>query len=327
VSGLSDSFQRPIDYLRISVTDRCNLRCIYCMPPDGISLLPHSEILTYEEVQHVVRIAAELGITKVRISGGEPLVRAGLTHLVRLLSSVEGIDDVSLTTNGVLLERYAAELRESGLHRVNISLDSLKRSSFQSITRSDRLDEVLKGIAAARDVGLNPVKINMVVIRGVNEDEVVDFAVRSRDEGWHVRFIELMPFERKVDGHPDFVPVTEIRQRIASLGELEPCSPPVGNGPARYYRLPGAQGNIGFITPISEHFCFGCNRLRLTADGGLLPCLLSDKEIDLREPLRQGASVAELKRLFGKAVASKPKGHSLTQGGAPAGRSMSQMGG
>lgn len=327
MSGLSDSFQRPINYLRISVTDRCNLRCIYCMPAGGISLLPRSELLTYEEIYHIVRIAVGLGITRVRISGGEPLVRAGLVHLLRLFGETIGLEDISLTTNGILLERYADQLRQAGLHRVNVSLDSLRRTRFESITGYDGLDQVLRGIAAAHEAGLNPVKINMVVMRGINDDEVVDFAARSRDEGWLVRFIELMPFGGGSAGPPAFVPVIEIKRQIAALGELEPSLPPRGNGPAKYYRLPGARGNIGFITPVSEHFCFGCNRLRLTADGRLLPCLLSEKEIDLREPLRGGAAVEDLVSLFEKAVASKPKGHLLAEGVFPLRRPMPQVGG
>lgn len=327
MSGLSDSFQRPINYLRISVTDRCNLRCIYCMPAGGISLLPRSELLTYEEIYRIVRIAVGLGITRVRISGGEPLVRAGLVHLLRLFGETMGLEDIALTTNGILLERYAEQLRQAGLHRVNVSLDSLRRTRFESITGYDGLDQVLRGIAAAREAGLNPVKINMVVMRGINDDEVVDFAARSRDEGWLVRFIELMPFGGGSAGPLAFVPVVEIKRRIAALGELEPSLPPKGNGPAKYYRLPGARGNIGFITPVSEHFCFGCNRLRLTADGRLLPCLLSEKEIDLREPLRGGASVEDLASLFEKAVASKPRGHLLAEGVFPLRRPMPQVGG
>lgn len=327
MSGLSDSFDRPINYLRISVTDRCNLRCTYCMPPEGIPLMPHNEVLTYEEIHTVVQAAAELGIVKVRLSGGEPLVRLGLSYLVQLISQVKGIDDISLTTNGVLLAPFAAELKEAGLHRVNISLDSLDRRRFQSITGSDRLTDVLKGIEAAHEVGLEPVKINTVVMRGVNVDEVVDFARLTREEGWHVRFIERMPLqEAKRNFAADFVSAGEIKEHLAPLGELKPCLPKVGNGPAKYYRLPGAKGSIGFITPISEHFCFSCNRLRLTAEGKLLPCLLSEEHIDLREPLRKEASAEELRGLIREAVASKPRGHRLQEGFIP-GIRMVQIGG
>jgi len=296
------------------------------MPSEGISLLPHQELITYEEIGTIVRLAVELGITKVRLSGGEPLVRIGLVNLIKMLSHIEGIDDLSLTTNGVLLESYAAPLKEAGLQRVNISLDSLDRRRFQSITGVDKLDAVLRGIEAARQVGLEPIKINMVVMRGVNDDEVIDFALRSK-EGWHVRFIELMSFAGNEAKPLEFVSAEEMQQTLAALGELQPCLPPKGNGPAKYYRLPGASGTIGFITPISEHFCFSCNRLRLTADGRLLPCLLSDAEIDLIHPLREGASPDELKHLILEAVACKPEGHQLAGGIIPKKRRMAQIGG
>jgi len=326
VGGLSDSFQRPISYLRISITDRCNLRCIYCMPPGGISLIPRSDILSYEEIHAIVSVAAELGITKVRLTGGEPLVRLELTRLIAMLAGVRGIDDISMTTNGVLLSKYARELKEAGLGRVNISLDSLRGDRFQRITGQDRLRDVLDGIEKAREVGLRPVKINMVVIRGLNDDEILDFARVTTSEGWHVRFIELMPFLTR-DAALQFVPVSEIRERILGLGSLEPCLPSAGNGPARYFRLPGARGTIGFIGPISDHFCVDCNRLRLTSDGRLRPCLLSDGEVDLRKPLREGASPEELKRLIREAVRRKPERHYLAEGTVPSGMAMVRIGG
>jgi cyclic pyranopterin phosphate synthase len=326
MSGISDSFQRPINYLRISVTDRCNLRCIYCMPPDGIPLMPRSALLAYEEIQMVVRVAVEMGINKVRLSGGEPLARAGLVNLIGMLSQIKGIDDLSLTTNGVLLKHQAAQLKEAGLHRVNISLDTLKRPRFQEITGYDKLPEVLEGIEQAHKVMLEPVKINVVVMRGINDDELLDFALLSK-EGWHVRLIELMPLVNRGIKHPEFVSAEEMYQSLASLGRLEPCSPPTGDGPARYYQLPGAKGTVGFITPISEHFCVRCNRLRLTADGRLLPCLLSDEEIDLRPSLATGAPSQEIGRLILEAIASKPEGHRVPQGFVPQRRLMTQVGG
>ena len=326
MSGISDSFQRPISYLRISVTDRCNLRCIYCMPPEGVPLMPRTEILSYEEILMVVRVAAGMGISKVRISGGEPLVRADLVSLIRMLSQIKGIDDVSLTTNGVLLKYHAGELKEAGMQRVNVSLDTLRRERFKQITGYDKLSDVLDGIEEARNVKLDPVKINVMVMRGTNDDEILDFALLSR-EGWNVRFIELMPLLNNEGGHPEFVSAKEMWNTItASLGELKSCSPPVGNGPASYYQLPGAVGTIGFITPVSSHFCFRCNRLRLTADGRLLPCLLADEEIDLRSPLRKGASSEEIRRLILQAIVSKPEGHRVEQGIVPR-RSMTQVGG
>lgn len=326
MSGISDSFQRPVNYLRLSVTDRCNLRCTYCMPPEGIKLAPHEDLLSYEEIVTVVRAAADIGINKVRISGGEPLVRAGVVKLLEMVSHTPGIDDVSLTTNGVLLKQMAADLHAAGLRRVNISLDSLKPEVFGKITRRDRLADVLAGIEEAHKLGLDPVKINTVVMRGVNDNELRDFALRSR-EGWHVRFIEIMPLTNGGKPQAEFVPVSEMRKLLEDLGPLEPCKAPTGNGPARYYRLPGASGTIGFITPVSEHFCFKCNRLRLSADGKLLPCLLSDLEFDLRSCLREGGSTADIKALILKAVASKPKGHRMGEGVVPQHRLMTQVGG
>ncbi len=325
MTGLSDSFQRPVDYLRISVTDRCNLRCIYCMPAEGINLLPHEDVLSYEEIHRVAATAAELGIKKVRITGGEPLVRIDLSRLIRMLAQIDAIDDIALTTNGILLAQYADELKTAGLRRVNISLDTLKPDKFKLITRGGDLDSVLEGIDAAGAAGLNPIKINAVVMAGSNDDELLDFARKTIEEGWHVRFIEHMPFNREL-ADSSFVPVNEMQERLAVLGELEPCTVK-GNGPAKYYRLPQAKGTIGFITPVSQHFCFHCNRLRLTADGKLRPCLLSEREVDLRQPLRQGISAEELKKLIKRAVDSKPRQHKLAQGYVPQDRPFSQVGG
>ena len=328
MTGLSDSFQRPIDYLRISVTDRCNLRCVYCMPAEGVELMSHEDILTYEEIHTVARAAAELGINKVRLTGGEPLVRSGLSELIRMLAQIDGIDDISLTTNGTLLSRYAAELKRAGLQRVNVSLDTLKPDKFSLITRSNlALDDVLAGIEAARSVGLDPVKLNMVVVSGVNDDEILDFTAKTIDEGWHVRFIEFMSLGGVGSSNSRFTPVSEMRKRLEQVGELQPCLPDVGNGPARYFRFPDARGTVGFITPVSEHFCFHCNRLRLTADGRLRLCLLAEDEIDLRQSLRSGASLAELKQLIEAAAADKPLRHRLAEGLTSEDRPMTQVGG
>jgi len=325
MTGLCDSFQRPINYLRISVTDRCNLRCIYCMPAGGVPLMSHSDILTYEEIYTVARAAAELGINKVRLTGGEPLVRSGLTELLQMLTQIDAINDISLTTNGTLLSRYAAELKQAGLKRVNISLDTLKSGKFRFITRGSlNLDDVLEGIEAARSVGLNPVKLNMVVMSGINDDELLDFAAKTINEEWHVRFIEFMPISSSASY---FVSVSDMRKRLELLGKLEPCLPSVGNGPAKYFRFPHARGTIGFITPVSEHFCFHCNRLRLTADGRLRPCLLAGDEVDLKQPLRSGISSAGLKQLIEAAVADKPLRHHLAEGYVPKDRPMTQVGG
>ncbi len=328
MTGLSDSFQRPINYLRISVTDRCNLRCMYCMPSDGVSLMPHKDILSYEEIYTVVSVAAELGLDKVRLTGGEPLARLGLPRLIQMLAHIDTINDIALTTNGLLLNRYAAELKQAGLQRVNVSLDTLKQDKFELITRrNNNLSDVLAGIETARSVGLNPVKINMVVMAGINDDELLDFATKTIDEGWHVRFIELMLPVGVSTTAAQLVSVSNMRKRLKPLGELEPCLPSVGNGPAKYFRFPRAAGTIGFIAPVSEHFCFRCNRLRLTSDGKLRPCLLAEDEIDLRQPLRNGVSIDDLKKLIEEAVARKPLNHHLDEGYIPKDRPFSQVGG
>ncbi len=328
MTGLSDSFQRPVNYLRISVTDRCNLRCIYCMPPEGVELMSHRDILSYEEIYTIAKAAAELGIDKIRVTGGEPLIRLGLPELIKMLAGIEAINDIALTTNGILLADYAAELKSAGLKRVNISLDTLDPDKFRRITRvQSELRQVLEGIEKAKEAGLEPVKLNMVVMSGINDDELIDFAARTIDQEWHVRFIELMPVNGDVNSAPRFVPASEMRKRLEPLGELEPCLPSAGNGPAKYFRLPGAKGTIGFITPVSEHFCFNCNRMRLTADGKLRPCLLSDYEIDLKTRLRAGISREGLKKLFKKAVAEKPLKHKLAEGKVPTRRPFSHVGG
>jgi len=325
MTGIIDSYGRRINYLRISVTDRCNLRCIYCMPSEGVPHMSHNEILSYEEIQAVVQAAAQLGIRKIRLTGGEPLVRADFAELVKMLSRTEGIVELSLTTNGALLKDYAQVLMQAGLSRVNVSLDTLTANRFQYITRLGELKDVLAGIEAAREAGLRRIKINTVVMRGINDDEILDFARLTYKEGWHVRFIELMPFK----GVAQPVPSVDLQQHIGSLGRLEPCMSITGNGPAKYYRLAGAEGTIGFISPLTEmSFCSRCNRIRLTSDGKLRPCLLGEDEIDLRNPLRNNASMEELKRLILKAVASKPQHHSLrVANDRPVQRKMSQIGG
>ena len=328
MAGLFDSWQRQINYLRVSVTDHCNLSCVYCSV-GSVPHLPRSEILSYEEIHRVVKVAASMGISKVRLTGGEPLVRPNLSKLVWMLSHIEGIDDISLTTTGILLSKYAVELKEAGLKRVNVSLDTLKEDRFKRITGSNKLKEVLAGIEAARLAGLQPVKTNTVVLRGINDDETIDFARMSTGEGWNVRFIEFMPFGMPGAEVFGTVSAQEIRGRIQSLGKLEPYTGQTGNGPARYYRLPGARGTIGFITPMTEHFCHSCNRLRITSDGQLRPCLLADDEVNLKEPLRNGASTDELKQLIQQAVAIKRERHYLTGGLASATvrRPMCQIGG
>jgi cyclic pyranopterin phosphate synthase len=324
-----DGLGRAINYLRVSVTDRCNLRCVYCMPEEGIDKRPHDEVLSYEELEVVVRAAAGLGISKVRLTGGEPLARLGLAGFVGQIAAMPGIEDLSMTTNGTLLARHAASLAAAGLRRVNISLDTLRAERFTQITRRGRLDDVLAGMAAARQASLEPVKVNAVVIRGLNDDELGDFARRTASDGWHVRFIELMPIggnQAWVGGEPVSVP--EMRARVeAEVGPLQEVRGPTGNGPARYYRLAGARGTIGFIGALSDHFCARCNRLRLTADGRLRPCLMSDREIDLRGALRAGADLVEVQALLARAIDHKPAQHRLAESVSPHDRTMAQIGG
>lgn len=333
---LVDRWGRLITYLRVSVTDRCNLRCVYCMPPEGVQRLEHEAILRYEEIAEVVRVAAAQGIRRVRITGGEPLVRSGLPALIRLIHATPGIEDISLTTNGLLLEKMARELKEAGLNRINISLDTLQPEKFKRITRGGSLDTVLRGIEMAESVGLAPIKINAVAMRGVNEDELVDLARLSVDHPWHIRFIELMPVLNQESwgvGFPPpadaFLPIHAIKRLLEPLGLASVARPEqpadrVIEGPAHEYQLPGAQGRIGFISPLSEHFCHECNRMRVTADGNFRPCLLKDEEIAFLPALRSGQPV--LPYLL-QAVESKPAGHNLDEEDRPTGRSMQQIGG
>jgi GTP 3',8-cyclase len=336
LTPMVDPFQRSITYLRISLTDRCNLRCVYCMPEAGIKFVPRSEILTLEEIARIVRIAAGMGLRRVRLTGGEPLVRSGITTLVRWIAETPGIEDISLTTNGMVLAAHAEELARAGLKRVNVSLDTLRPDRFRQITRHGDLAAVHEGIAAARAAGLAPIKINVVVMREVNEDEVADIARTTVEEDWEVRFIELMPFmDEQETCIKDtslvlgFVPTQEVRRQIeASLGPLEPAATRTGGGPAQYFRLPGAKGLIGFISPLTEHqFCAGCNRMRLTAEGQIRPCLLTDHEVDLKETLRSGGSDDDLRARILQALETKPDAHHLWDGNRPKGRKMVQIGG
>ncbi|MCI2425585.1 GTP 3',8-cyclase MoaA [Candidatus Acetothermia bacterium] len=323
-----DKFCRPINYLRISVTDRCNLRCIYCVPATGIPLHNRNEILTYEEIVRLSRLATRLGITKIRLTGGEPLTRRGLVDLVRMLALLPLLDDLSLTTNGTLLARTAAALAEAGLCRVNISLDTMRPDRFSTLTRGGALKQVLTGIERAQEAGLTPVKINMVVMRAINDDEIDDFARRTITDGWHVRFIEIMPIGKETPWLTSrYVSTEEVRCRIEErLGLLQPVLLDDG-GPARYWQIPEAQGTIGFISPISDYFCLDCNRLRMTADGRLLPCLFSDHEIELLPLLRQGGNDEQLQARFVQAITAKPPGHQLDKQITPCRRLMSRTGG
>ncbi|MBI5492096.1 MAG: GTP 3',8-cyclase MoaA [Deltaproteobacteria bacterium] len=312
---LIDAYERKIDYLRISVTDRCNLRCVYCMPPEGIELIESKDILRYEEFLRIVRIAADHGVTKVRVTGGEPLVRKGIIEFLAELASIKGIDDLSLTTNGVLLKEYAQRLKEAGLRRVNVSLDSLKRDRFLKMTRGDNLQQVLDGLEEAERVGLTPVKINMVVIKGFNDDEVLEFAMMSKVKPYHVRYIEYMPFNTQEGWQRDkCITARELKEMIEKVEPLFPVTDASGGaGTARRYRFKDAPGEVGFISPVSEHFCGSCNRLRLTSDGKLRTCLFSDNEIDIRKALRDGSSDDAVEALLFRAVKEKPQGHQINE--------------
>jgi cyclic pyranopterin phosphate synthase len=333
---LIDPFQRSINYLRVSVTDRCNLRCLYCMPEQGIAFVPRREILTLEEIARIIRVAAGMGLRRVRLTGGEPLVRNGIVKLVRWIGQTPGIEDISLTTNAMVLASYAHELAAAGLKRVNVSLDTLRRQRFHQITRHGDLPAVMAGIAAARDAGLSPVKLNVVVMREVNDDEIAEIARTALEEDWQVRFIELMPFMDEQETcikdtslALGFVPTQEVKRRIEeALGPLEAAETNAGGGPAKYYRLPGARGLIGFISPLSQdQFCATCNRMRLTADGKIRPCLLTDQEVDLKETLRRGGSDDDLRQRILAALDSKPDAHHLGDGNRPHRRKMAQIGG
>jgi cyclic pyranopterin phosphate synthase len=326
---MKDQFGRRIDYLRISVTDKCNLRCTYCMPVQGLDWIPRPELLMYEEIASVVRQMAELGLRRVRLTGGEPLVRRDLPELVRMLRDVGALEDIALSTNAVLLPQFAAELRDAGLDRVNISVDTLRRDRFEAIARRPVrfFDAMLEGIEAAERAGFAPIKINTVMLRGLNDDELPELAAITRDRPWHVRLIELMPVGENLHLTEGFVSADEILRRVRGIDELVPDAGPPGNGPARYFRFPGAPGSVGVITPMSHNYCDRCNRMRLTADGQLRTCLFGTHQVDLRAPLRAGLPVRESVL---RALAVKPERHLLQLGtsrGSGGLAALSQVGG
>jgi cyclic pyranopterin phosphate synthase len=326
---MHDAFGRRIEYLRISVTDKCNLRCVYCMPEEGLPWLKRDEILSYEEIVEVVRIMAGMGLRRVRITGGEPLVRRELAGLVRGLNAVPGIDDIALSTNAVLLAPLAEELRDAGVRRVNISLDSLRPDRIDAIARRAGSHQgIMAGIDAAERAGFQPIKINVVVMRGRNDDELEDFARMTLDRPWHVRFIEVMPVAENLPvSAREFVSAFEMLERVRSIGSLRPIAGPPGNGPATYFEFAGARGTVGVITPMSHNYCDRCNRMRLTANGRLRPCLFGDIETDLRAALRSGQP---LEPLIVETLRIKPKRHELVQGSAIGSgglRALSQVGG
>ena len=323
---LRDQFGRSIEYLRISVTDRCNFRCRYCMPLEGIPWLPKADILSYEEIADVVSQLAPLGLRRLRVTGGEPTIRPDLVRLVAMLREVPEIEDISLSTNGVRLLDLAGPLRDAGLDRVNMSVDSLRADRIEWIARRDLGFDPIRAAAAIEGAGLSPLKINVVVMRGINDDEIEDFARLTLDHPWHVRFIELMPvgaLQALTWDH--VVPSDEVLDRVSRLGTLAPAAGPArGNGPAVYYRLAAAEGTIGVITPLTHTYCASCNRVRLTADGRLRTCLFGDHEVDLRTPLRAGVPLGPF---FRDALAAKPKEHQLLQMQVGGLRALSQVGG
>jgi GTP 3',8-cyclase len=307
---LQDSYHRRIDYLRLSVTDRCNLRCTYCMPAEGIPRLSHGDILNYEEILRLVSIVTRMGITKIRITGGEPLVRKDILFLCANIAATPGLRSLSLTTNGLLLSQFARGLFVAGIKRINISLDTLKPEKYAAITRRDCFEQVWRGIRSVQETGFAPIKLNAVIMQGINDDEIEDLACLTYHYPFEVRFIEFMPFQSD-DGHNRFVSADDILERLAQVAPLLPAVSESSNGPARHYRFPNALGKIGIISPISEHFCQSCNRLRVTADGILRTCLFSMEETDLKAPLRQGASDQEIMERIRAAINRKPEKHEL----------------
>ena len=326
-----DPFGRAITYLRISVTDRCNLRCVYCMPKQGLQWQPRADQLSVEEIARVAKTAAQGGVKRVRLTGGEPLVHPDIVEIVRHIASIPMIEEVSLTTNAMLLERLAQPLADAGLKRVNISLDSLDAGKFRRITRGGDINRVWRGIVAAEQAHLAPIKLNTVIVRRLNTDELPALALLTMEHNWHIRFIEVMPIGNAQDwgeGFPAssdrYFSVQEMRDQLSTF-DLQPEASSLGNGPARTFRIPGALGTIGFISPLGEHFCQHCNRLRLTSDGKLRSCLVIPAEISLRDAVRSGKPLEEF---FHHAIANKPEHHDRFVA-VPAGskRGMSQIGG
>ena len=323
-----DRFGRTINYLRISLTDHCNLRCVYCMPEDMV-FRPNAELMQDDEVRQLVRLFSRLGFEKIRLTGGEPTVRANIVELVRDIVQTPGVRTVTMTTNGVLLSRLARPLAEAGLQRVNISVDTLDLQKFRRLTRWGALDQVWAGIEAAEQAGLTPIKINAVVVRGYNEADVVDLANLTIQHPWQVRFIEMMPFAGATDIQTtQLVTAAEIQERIQEAsGSLEPINGGKLDGEARLYRFPGSLGDVGFISSVTSPFCASCTRARLTADGRLRLCLLREGEVDLLTPLRAGATQDDLRALILDGIWDKPWGHKLADGVIPLNRTMSEIGG
>jgi cyclic pyranopterin phosphate synthase len=323
-----DQFGRKIHYLRISLTDHCNLRCIYCMPEDQ-TFRPNPELMQDDEIALLTRLFAGLGFDKIRLTGGEPTVRKNIVEIVRSIASTPGIQAVSMTTNGILLKKLAQPLAEAGLTRVNVSIDTLDPEKFQRLTRWGKLDDVWDGILAAERAGMKPVKLNAVVVKGYNEADVIDLARLTIDRPWQVRFIEMMPFAGVTDVQTgQVITAAQIQERIESgVGKLQVSNDGKLDGEARVFHIPGARGNVGFISSVSAPFCDSCNRARLTADGRLRLCLLRENEVDLLTPLRAGASIEDLRRLILDGIWLKPWGHGLAEGVIPLNRVMNEIGG
>ncbi len=330
---LVDMFSRTISYLRLSLTDRCNLRCVYCMPEDDehkLQLLQHEELLSFEELLRIVKLVVGMGMNKLRLTGGEPLVRRGVMDFIRSLADIEGLDEIRLTTNGVLLHEKAEGLYDAGIRKLNISLDTMKPERFKKITGSDLFDQVWQGIETAGRLGFD-VKINVVAMKGVNDDEFVDFARLAVEKPYQVRFIEFMPVgDHSTWNEASYISSTDLKKRIGRLGKLEQLPGCRMDGPARVYSITaddGSKGKIGFISPISHHFCDTCNRLRLTSAGRLRACLLHDREADLKMLLRGGAGDDEIRALIRQTILDKPKGHTLAEDQLKCSGQMSRIGG
>lgn len=331
--GLVDMFSRTISYLRLSLTDRCNLRCSYCMPEEkeeGLEVLRHQDLLSYEELLRIVSLVVDMGMNKIRLTGGEPLVRPGVMNFISALSRIDGLDEIRLTTNGVLLHEKAEALYSAGIRKLNISLDTMRPDRFQKITGADLFDKVWKGIGTAGRMGFE-VKLNVVAMKGVNDDEFVDFARLALESQYQVRFIEFMPLgDHSTWSKATYISSAELKEQIGALGTLLPLPGSRMDGPARVYLLTdpkGLQGRVGFISPISHHFCDTCNRLRLTSAGTLRACLLHDREADLKSLLRQGGSDDEIRGLIKQTILDKPKGHSLAEDQRKCSGQMSRIGG
>ncbi|HVN17072.1 MAG TPA: GTP 3',8-cyclase MoaA [Anaerolineales bacterium] len=323
-----DRFGRKVHYLRISLTDHCNLRCVYCMPED-MTFRPNAEMMQDDEILSLTRLFASLGFDKIRLTGGEPTVRPHVVDIVRGIAATEGIRSVSMTTNGILLSKLAAPLAEAGLQRVNVSIDTLDPAKFHRLTRWGKLDDVWNGVLAAEKAGLTPIKINAVIVKGYNEDDVVELSRLTLEHPWQIRFIEMMPFAGVTDLQTgQVVTMAQVQEHIESaFGKMELANNGQLDGEAQVYHLRGAQGNLGFISSVTAPFCSTCNRARLTSDGRLRLCLLREKELDLLTPLRAGASLEELRDLILQGVWDKSWGHGLAEGVIPLNRVMSEIGG